>query len=124
MTIPMDEAERRLPVAVITGFLGSGKTTLINRLLRHPRMADAAVNGGNTLDAQSEAVKQAAIADRLLITKTDLAAPDTVTELHHRLRALNPGATLLTVASGDVDPTELFDRGCFDAQTKTVEVQS
>jgi len=35
--------DTRLPVTVVTGFLGSGKTTLINRLLRHPAMAETAV---------------------------------------------------------------------------------
>lgn len=38
-----DESAQRLPVSLVTGFLGSGKTTLINRLLRHPGMADSAV---------------------------------------------------------------------------------
>ncbi len=32
-----------IPVTVITGFLGSGKTTLINGLLKHPGMAETAV---------------------------------------------------------------------------------
>ncbi len=32
-----------IPVTVITGFLGSGKTTLISRLLRSPDLADTAV---------------------------------------------------------------------------------
>jgi G3E family GTPase len=38
-----DSALRRLPVALLSGFLGSGKTTLINALLRDPRMAGTAV---------------------------------------------------------------------------------
>ena len=33
----------RFPVALLTGFLGSGKTSLVNRLLRHPAMARTAV---------------------------------------------------------------------------------
>ncbi|MDE2006413.1 MAG: GTP-binding protein [Rhodospirillales bacterium] len=33
----------RLPVLLLTGFLGAGKTTLINRLLAHPALADTAV---------------------------------------------------------------------------------
>lgn len=37
------EAGERLPVSLITGFLGTGKTTLRNRLLRHPHMANTAV---------------------------------------------------------------------------------
>src|SRR6476619_6140281 len=38
-----DKSASRLPVSVITGFLSSGKTTLLNKLLRHPGMADSAV---------------------------------------------------------------------------------
>ena len=38
-----DKSAGRLPVSLVTGFLGSGKTTLINRLLRQPGMADTAV---------------------------------------------------------------------------------
>src|SRR5215471_16872298 len=38
-----DNSASRLPVSLVTGFLGSGKTTLINRLLRHPGMGDSAV---------------------------------------------------------------------------------
>jgi len=36
-------ADGKLPVAVVTGFLGSGKTTLISSLLGHPAMGEAAV---------------------------------------------------------------------------------
>jgi G3E family GTPase len=39
----VDKSASRLPVSVITGFLGSGRTTLLNRLLRHPGMGDSAV---------------------------------------------------------------------------------
>jgi G3E family GTPase len=33
----------KLPVTIVTGFLGSGKTTLISRLLAHPEMGETAV---------------------------------------------------------------------------------
>jgi G3E family GTPase len=36
-------ADGKLPVDLVTGFLGSGKTTLISRLLRHPGMGETAV---------------------------------------------------------------------------------
>src|SRR5260370_530919 len=39
----VDPLASRLPITVITGFLGSGKTTLIRRLLRHRGMSRAAV---------------------------------------------------------------------------------
>src|SRR3954469_4935804 len=39
----MDDKSERLPVVLVTGFLGSGKTTLIGALLAHPAMGEAAV---------------------------------------------------------------------------------
>ncbi len=82
-----------------------------------------AVNGAATLDRQEEAVKQAAVADRLILTKADLAAPDLLAALEARLAALNPGAPLLYAVHGAIDPAELFGLGLFDPQTKSVEVQ-
>ncbi|MBV9017042.1 MAG: GTP-binding protein, partial [Alphaproteobacteria bacterium] len=73
-----------------------------------------AVNGNGTLDRQPEAVKQAAVADRLIITKTDLAEGGTAEALARRLRALNPGAPQLRSVQGMVDPSELFGLGLFD----------
>src|ERR1700740_1017516 len=51
-----------------------------------------AVNGAGTLDRQPEAVKQAAVADRLLLTKTDLAKPAVRQAFEDRLAMLNPSA--------------------------------
>ena len=51
-----------------------------------------AVNGGDTLDRQVESVKQAAVADRLLLTKTDLVDRDVLRRLQDRLGGLNPAA--------------------------------
>jgi len=82
-----------------------------------------AVNGAGTLDRQPEAIKQAAVADRLIITKADLAEPDAVEALTARLAALNPAAAQLHAAHGAVDPTALFGLGLFDPQTKSIEVQ-
>ncbi|HEY3910362.1 MAG TPA: GTP-binding protein [Stellaceae bacterium] len=82
-----------------------------------------AVNGAGTLDRQSEAVKQAAVADRLLLTKTDLAEPGAAASLKARLAVLNPGAPVLSVAQGEVDPALLFNLGFYDPRTKSVDVQ-
>ena len=82
-----------------------------------------AVNGAGTLDRQPEAVKQAAIADRLIITKTDLANTDAVALLSARLATLNPGAPQLKAANGTIDANALFGLGLFDPQTKSADVQ-
>jgi G3E family GTPase len=82
-----------------------------------------AVNGAAALDRQPEAVKQAAVADRLIVTKTDLADADRVAELSGRLAALNPGAAQLRAVQGAIDAGALFGLGLFDPQTKSADVQ-
>jgi G3E family GTPase len=81
-----------------------------------------AVNGAGTLDKQPEAVKQAAVADRLLLTKTDLADSAARQEIEARLQALNPSASIVWVAQGVVDPARLFNIGFYDPATKSVDV--
>ena len=66
-----------------------------------------AVAGADTLQAHPESVKQAALADCIVITKTDLADP-AANGLAERLEALNPGAEKLTAVHGAVDAQRLF----------------
>ena len=202
---------KRVPISVVTGFLGSGKTTLVNQLVQHPGLARTliivnelgeigldhdlveeatddvvllqsgclccsvrsdlietltsvalkaergeipslnrvliettgladpgpilqafmtqpavtgrfdvdgvittvdAVNGYATVGRHPEAVKQAAVADRILLTKTDIAEPAATSAVEQRLRVLNPGAPIITtVFARDFDPALLFDIG-------------
>ncbi len=61
-----------------------------------------AVNGSGVLDRHAEAVKQVAVADRLVLTKTDLpGAEDDAGALRARLSALNPTAVQLDAARGE-----------------------
>ncbi|MEM9880774.1 MAG: GTP-binding protein, partial [Pseudomonadota bacterium] len=73
-----------------------------------------AVNADATLDDQMEAVKQAAMADQLVITKTDLADPDAVQHLQTRLKALNPAAPQTQAHNGAVDADVLFGNDLYD----------
>lgn len=73
------------------------------------------VLGMATLDQHPEAVKQAAIADRLILTKCDLSDADSLTTLQDRLKDLNPAATLIQATQGKVAVHELVDAGLFDA---------
>lgn len=81
-----------------------------------------AATGTATLDTHVEAVRQAAVADRLLLTKTDLVAPEAVAVLTTRLAALNPAAAPITVSFGDVAPDRLFGAGLFDLAGKIPDV--
>jgi G3E family GTPase len=82
-----------------------------------------AVNGALTLDKQPEAVKQAAVADRLLLTKSDLTEPAVRQAIEGRLKALNPSAPIVPVAQGAVDPALLFNIGFYDPVTKSADVR-
>jgi G3E family GTPase len=204
MTAPADP---RLPLTLLTGFLGSGKSTVLNRLLQRPELADTAViinefgeigldhllvnhaseqlrvlnngclcctvrgdlvdalqglharrargeisfsrvmvettgladpapllhtlmaepsvatafrlaavvstvdavNAAATLARHAEAQTQAAVADVLLLTKTDLATAATVQALRLQLQQLNPTATVYDVLDGDIAPERVLD---------------
>jgi len=216
---PADEP--RIPVSVLTGFLGSGKTTVLSRLLQNPAMAGTAVvinefgevgldhdlvarsdesvyeltsgclcctlrgdlirtlatlrlqrergeilkfqrlviettgladpapilhalmnpplvrdyrlgavlttvdavNGMDTLDRHAESVKQVAVADRLLLTKTDIADTGALGELRERLDALNPGVPLHETLHGEITPDLLLTAGPYEPEAKHTDVQ-
>jgi G3E family GTPase len=82
-----------------------------------------AVHGSAQLAQRGEAQKQAALADRLLLTKTDLAPPAAVAALHDALAGLNPMAVRHEVANGVIDPEALFGGGGFDPATKSIDAR-
>jgi len=68
-----------------------------------------AETGAQTLSWSAEARKQAILADRLVITKTDIAGEGAAVRLATQLRALNPGAELLQAVNGGLDPSRLTE---------------
>ena len=221
-SLTRDPLAGRIPVSIVTGFLGSGKTTLINRLLKRPDMnkvavivnelgeqsidhdlvevsneqmmllnngclccvlrgdlqqtlrdmfvkrrtgeiidfervviettglADPApvmqtlmtdtmlqaqyrldcvvtlvdaVNGIGQLDTMQEPLKQAALADRIVITKSDLSNEDAIAKLEARLRELNPQAPMKRAVNGEIDLPFLIDVGLTNAKSKLEEVE-
>jgi G3E family GTPase len=216
-------SDDRIPVSLLTGFLGSGKTTVLNHLLQHPGLANTLViinefgeigldhallvhtsedvivemssgclcctirgdlaktlrdapwrfarNGkrwfervviettgladpvpvlhtlmmepkietqyrldgvvttidattaSGTLDRQIESVRQAAVADRLLLTKTDLVPTAEIASVEARLRAINPAAPIIHARNGAVDPALLFNVGLYNPASKSLDVQ-
>lgn len=215
-------ASARLPVVLVTGFLGSGKTTLVNRMLKLRRYARAAVvvnefgevsvdhllidaprqrtriidggclcghvheevatslldlldhraRGGEAafdrvlietsgladpvpiiqilltdpavaqafelqtvvtvcdgvhgvahLDAHDASVKQAAVADVLVLSKGDLAGSDAMDALSRRLASLNPGALQCRAVQGVLDPA-LLDRQGYAIGARSADAQA
>jgi G3E family GTPase len=69
-------------------------------------VADGAT-GLDTLAWSAEARKQAILADRLVVTKTDIAGQAVCDALCAQLRGLNPRAEILVAVNGELDPTRL-----------------
>lgn len=210
MTWTRDALAGKIPVTLITGFLGSGKTTLISKLLLHPEMRRVAVvinevgeigidhdlvtlssenmtllangciccsvrtdlqetlrdlfaqrkvgevfdfdrvivettgladpapvvqtlasdtllaaqyrldglitlvdgiNGVGQIEQQTEAVKQIAIADKILVTKTDVASNSDLEKLQTHIRSLNANAPIEHIRHGQVEPSSLINLG-------------
>lgn len=84
--------------------------------------AVSSVHGFEQLGAHAEALKQATMADRLLITQCDLAEPEAVEQLSARLMVLNPGAPQVRVRHGAVAAASVLGAGLFAIEDKPNEV--
>jgi G3E family GTPase len=84
-------------------------------------------NGMATLDAHPEAVKQVAMADRIVLTKLDMLegkpGEDMLFAIIARMRKLNPSARLLTTHRGEAKAEHLFNTGLYNVTTKSSDVQ-
>ena len=81
-----------------------------------------AVNGAGTLAREEISRKQVAVADRIVLTKLDLAAPAGSVLL--RLEELNAGAPVLTADHGLIDAQRAFNPGLYDPRTRSADVKA
>src|SRR6185503_15689183 len=81
------------------------------------------VNGEASLDAHPEALKQAAVADRIVLSKTDMASPGQNAGIRARLKALNPAAPILDAAKGEASADKILGSGLFDPARKIPDVK-
>ena len=106
------------------------QTLMTDPLIAHGYRLDGVVTlvdaatGLATLDAQEEARKQVAMADRLLVTKADLAGGGVPAALAQRLRALNPVAEIVPCAHGVVAPDRLFGLGPWRERHGSAEIEA
>ena len=82
------------------------------------------VHGQSQLERHREAVRQAAVADRILITKPDLSEASEIRALRAKLDELNPGADEYTVEHGKVEPAMLFGANAVDPAHKLLDAQA
>jgi G3E family GTPase len=104
-------------------------TLLAEPVIRHHfRLGNAiatvdAINGAQHLAENPESVKQVAVADRIVLTKTELAGEGQVAELSAALRRLNPTAPMLDAARDPIAPDDLMASDVYDPARRSAEVR-
>jgi G3E family GTPase len=101
------------PVPVIQILLTDRHVTAHYELKSVIAVADG-LHGSEHLLRHDESVKQVAVADTIILSKTDLAGCRCLDALAARLAAINPGAQQLRVAHGDVRSSEILGHAGFD----------
>jgi G3E family GTPase len=111
------------PVPVMQTVVADEVLSRIYRLHHVVTLVDA-LHGEAQLDTHAESVKQAAVADSLLVTKTDLVAPAAVRALRKRLQRVNPGADIHEVVRGAIDAAVFLSAGAHGVRGKAPQVAS
>ena len=102
---------------------------LLLRLMIAPDLRDAirldalvatvdGLNGLANLDDQPVAARQAGVADRRLITKSDLAEPRQIEALSRRLSELNPGAEIRAISHGTIQASDVLGVSLYDPERR------
>ena len=108
------------PAPIVQQLMGDISVALRYRLDGIVTVVDA-VHAMGQFDAHAEAVRQVAMADRIVLSKTDLAGD--LAALRARMRQLNPGAPVVIAERGVVDPADILDCGLFDTAGKIGDVR-
>lgn len=82
----------------------------------------AATHGVDQIESNSEALKQVVMADRIIISKCDLADAAQIEQLGIRLAALNPTAAQLQSSKGSIAAADIIDIGVYDSASKSPDV--
>jgi G3E family GTPase len=98
------------PVPLIATIVTDAQLSPLYRLDCVAAVVDA-VHALSQLASHREARKQVAVADVLLLSKTDLVDAEHRREVTAELAAINRGAALIPVLHGELDPARLFGRG-------------
>jgi G3E family GTPase len=110
------------PVPIIQTVVTDEALAAVYRLQNVATLVDG-VHGERQLDTHPESVKQAAVADVLLVSKADLAGAQHIDTLSRRLRAINPGAEIHVATRGDIDTALFFTGDVHDAAASAAQVE-
>jgi len=82
-----------------------------------------AVNAPGQLTQFSEPLKQVALADRLVVTKSDLVGEKQVAALVRRLKEINPNAPVKVALNGEIELAFLVDVGLKRTQARQEDIE-
>jgi len=97
------------PTRILAALTKNGLVTRHYQLETLVSTVDGTI-GASNFDRHPEAVKQAAMADRIVLTKGDLASPSELTALRERIRRIQPRAPIVSSVAGRLAPTDLFGK--------------
>ena len=110
------------PVPVIQILLTDRHLATLYELRTVVAVADG-VHGTEQLKQHPESIKQAAVADTIIISKTDLADRAVADTLSARLRSINPGARQLRAAHGEVEADAILGEAGYDLSARGEDVR-
>jgi G3E family GTPase len=111
------------PAPVLQSIMGHPVLVQAYRLDGVIALVDA-VNGQAALDNHVEAVKQVAVADRIVLAKSDMVADaNALAALQGRLSGLNPSAPIIDARTPEAGYASLFECGLYNPRTKTADVR-
>jgi G3E family GTPase len=73
-----------------------------------------AVNGNSTYDKHEEAIKQTALADKIILSKTDLSKKTTIKLLKNRIKKINPKTVIIESTKDNIPLTNLLGLNDYD----------
>ena len=82
-----------------------------------------AVNGENTYNNHEEAVKQTALADKIILSKVDLSKKSKINLIKNRIKKINPKANIVETNRENLPLTELLGLNDYDPSNKSWDVR-
>ena len=81
------------------------------------------VNGEKTLDLHEESLKQLALAEKIILSKTDIIDKDEIKSLIYRIKEINPVSQIVYSKFGNIPLEEIFGLGAYDPYKKSEDVK-
>ena len=111
------------PVPIIHTLMSSVELIRIYSLDGVITVVDS-INGEKTLDLHEESLKQLALAEKIILSKTDIVDKDEIKSLVYRIKEINPVSQIIFSKFGNIPLEEIFGLGAYDPYKKSADVKN